>query len=340
MEVYVLNKELTRIDVVDKYQSLIWTVRYYTPGDFELYLPVNKTILSKLKLGNFLHRMDNDRIMMIEKIQIKTDVELGNFLIVTGRSAESILNRRIIWSQTNLKGNAEEAIRQLITENVISPQVPERKISNFKLGDLQGFTETITQQITGDKLGDVITEICKSNGWGWKITLDEDKNFVFNLFKGVDNNVTFSAEFDNLINSDYQYDSTNYANVALVAGEGEGTARRTFAVGIASGIDRRETYVDSRDVSSNEGEISDEDYNDLLSQQGIEALNELVATESFESEIEPNLTYIYKEDYDIGDIANVENEYGITAKSRIIEIIESKDVNGYKVIPTFEDWSV
>lgn len=340
MDIYVLNKALTPIAIVDSYESLIWTTRYYSPGDFELYLPANDNILSVLQIGNYLQRYDNDRIMIIEKIEIKTDVENGNYLIVTGRSAESILARRIVWMQTNLNGKAEQGIRRLINENIISPNIAARKISNFKLGDLQNYSETIRLQSTGDSLEKVINEICTANKWGWKITLDKDKNFVFNVYKGVNNGVTFSPEFDNLINSNYQYDNSESANVALVAGEGEGTARRTQVVGSNEGIDRREIYVDARDVSSNTDEISESQYNELLTQRGIEKLNEAASKESFESEVEYDMTYHYKTDYNIGDIITVENEYGITAKSRILEIIESDDTSGYKVIPTFEDWSV
>lgn len=340
MDIYVLDQTLTPIAVIDAYESLIWTTRYYTPGDFELYLPVDNNLLSILKIGNYLRRFDNDRIMIIEKIEITTDVENGNYLIVTGRSAESILARRIVWAQTNLNGKAEQGIRRLISENVISPDIAARKISNFKLGSLQNYSETISLQTTGDLLSEIVNQICTANKWGWKVTLDEDKNFVFDLYKGIDNGVIFSPEFDNLINSNYQYDNSESANVALVAGEGEGIARRTQIVGSAEGIDRREIYVDARDVSSNDSEISESQYNELLAQRGDEKLNETASKESFESEVEYNTTYHYKTDYNIGDVVTVENEYGITAKSRIIEIIENDDTSGYKVIPTFEDWSV
>lgn len=39
MDLYVLNKNLETTGVIDAYESLIWTPRYYTYGDFELYLP-------------------------------------------------------------------------------------------------------------------------------------------------------------------------------------------------------------------------------------------------------------------------------------------------------------
>ena len=51
--------------------------------------------------------------------------------------------------------------------------------------------------------------------------------------------------------------------------------------------------------------------------------------------------YKYKTDYNVGDIVTVENEYRITAETRIIEMIESWSADKmYTAIPTFENWEV
>lgn len=339
MDLYILDESLTLVAVMDSYKSLIWTTRYYSAGDFELYLPATDKALSMLKPDYYIVRQDNDRVMMIEKIRISTDVENGNFLIVSGKSIENILHRRIVWTQTNLSGSAEQGLRRLITENIISPAIEDRKIANFKLGDLKNYTDTLTLQTTGDYLDEITKRICEQFKWGWKVTL-KNKNFIFDIYKGQNRGVTFSPEFDNLINLDYQMDKSGYANVALVAGEGEGVARKKQVVGSGGGLNRRELFVDARDVSSNDEQISEADYNELLKQRGNEKLLENATTETFESEVAHNMTYHYKTDYDLGDEVTVENEYGIKAKSRIIEIIESDDDSGYKVVPTFEDWSV
>ncbi len=340
MDLYILDKSLTPIDIIDLYESIIWTKRYYTYGDFELYVPASVKMLNVLTQGNYIKRNDDDRVMIIKTIQVQTDVELGNYLIVKGKSAEYLLNSRIVWRQTTINGNAEIGARQLVTENIISPTIEHRKIENFILGERRNFTEKIEMQSTGDKIDEAITNICTTNGWGYKVTLDKNNNFVFDLYKGENKGVIFSPEYDNLINSDYLNDITTFANCALIAGEGEGTARKTATIGEASGIDRFETFVDARDISSNDGEISSTEYNNLLLQRGDEKLKEMQPVTAFEGEVAYNLTYKYKDDYDIGDVVNVVNEYGIKGTARIIEIIESDGTDGYKVIPTFDEWSV
>ena len=145
---------------------------------------------------------------------------------------------------------------------------------------------------------------------------------------------------EDILSSSYYTNDQDVKTLAYVAGEGEGTARKTAVVGAESGLNRYEMYLDARDVSTNEGEISESEYKEVLSRRGLEKLNEALPVEAFDSEVDPNVTYKYKEDYDICDVVTVVNEYGIKAKSRIIEIIECFDNTGYSVVPTFEKWSV
>ena len=341
MEIYILNQSFDEIGVIDVYKSFIWTTRYYESGDFELYMPANSDALNLLAIGNYVTRSDDENTMIIEKIEIKTDVENGNFIIATGRDLKSILNRRVISAQQTLSGTVESAAYSLINKCCGSTAATARVFPNFSTATLKGFTETISGQVTGAVLYDYIVEICKTCGYGWKINRDGNA-LTCEIFNGeTREGVTFSPEFDNLINSDYIINSANYKNYAYSAGEGEGTARMIISVGEkATGLDRREIFVDARDVSSNSGEISTSEYAKLLQQRGREKLAEAKVTEDFTGSIKTDL-YAYKQDYNIGDIVTVENEYSIKAASRIIEIVESWSAeNGYTVIPTFEKWEV
>ncbi|MBQ1859448.1 MAG: hypothetical protein II140_06285, partial [Paludibacteraceae bacterium] len=73
MDIYVLNTAGNIIAVMDNYRSLIWTKRYFTSGDFELYLCADKKLLDYLKIDNMLMRDNDDTVMIIEKIQITSD---------------------------------------------------------------------------------------------------------------------------------------------------------------------------------------------------------------------------------------------------------------------------
>ena len=125
-------------------------------------------------------------------------------------------------------------------------------------------------QYTGDNLYDVIVDICKTPGIGFKITLNEANQFVFKLYNGTDRSyaqtkvpyVVFSPNFDNIINANYVESKAALKNVTLVGGEGEGVRRRYASVGNESGLARRELFTDARDISSyvdSETTLSDEE---------------------------------------------------------------------------------
>lgn len=342
MDIYVLDQMFTPIAVIDSYKSLIWTTWYNTCGDFELCMPASNDALTYIKTDNFIVReSDNTSVMVIEKIEIETSIDDGDYLIVSGRSAESLLDRRIIWNQTNIQNTEpSQAIFGLITDNVISPSNQSRIIPHVTLSSPLQTSDRMTAQFTGTNLLKAIETICNEYGMGFRAVLDGG-GLVFSCYVGSSTDVTFSSEFDNLVGSEYKTDMENYKNVALTAGEGEGTARKTAAVSSASteptGIQRREMYVDARDLSTNDGEITQEVYLEKLEQRGMEKLSDQAVRQTFSCEIAPEMTYRFKVDYNLGDIVTFENSYGITIHPRITAVTESFSEAGYQVIPTFGD---
>ena len=348
MELTLLNTSLDAISVVDDYESLIWTDRYQECGDFEIYTPVTAEILSVLKQDYYLINRDSEHVMIIEKLLIKTDVELGNHITITGRSLESILKRRIVWKQRSISGNLQNGIKTLLEENVINPADPDRKIDNFifeESTDERITSLTIEAQYTGDEIYEIIVKLCKEHGIGFKVTLNDNKQFVFKLYAGTDRSydqtentyVIFSPNFENIVNSNYLESKSALKNVTLVGGEGEGSARRYHTVGSATGLDRRELFTDARDISSevDEVKLTESEYNALLTQRGNEKLAENIAVVSFEGEIEPTMMFRYQEDFFNGDIVQIENEYGHATTTRIIEMTISENEQGTSVYPTF-----
>lgn len=263
MDLFVLDRNLVTVAIIDSYTSLIWTDRYQEAGDFELCLSMSSDLLNHIKQDYYLFRRDSEHVMIIEKLLIKSDAESGNTLTVSGRSLESILDRRVVWGLKNLNGNLQNGVKELLDECIISPLKPERKIDNFvfvESSDPQITELKIETQYTGDNLYDVIKNLCSERGIGFKITFDNQNRFAFQLYAGSDRSydqftnpyVVFSPKFDNIINSNYMESRSSWKNVTLVGGEGEGTERRYTAVGNTSGLDRRELFTDARDISSDD----------------------------------------------------------------------------------------
>lgn len=162
MDLIVLDTDLNAVHILDTYESLIWTERYQEYGDFEIYTPMSDDIFTYIQNDYYLQCKDSDRLMIIEKILVNTDAEEGNYVTVTGRSLESILDRRIIWGLKTISGNLQTCIQTLLDECIISPTDSDRQIENFIFEEStdEAITElTIEAQYTGDNLYDVITAI-------------------------------------------------------------------------------------------------------------------------------------------------------------------------------------
>lgn len=352
MDVLILDKLFRTVDVVDTYESLIWTDRYSACGDFEIYTTCDRHAIDIFKEDYYLWSSESEHMMIIGPRKIESDVESGNHYTVTGESLESILKRRIVWKQTSLDGNIQSQVKKLLNENIINPSDTKRKISNFifeESDDPRFSSITVSSQFTGDVLYDAVKKVCDSANVGFKVTLNDQNQFVFKLYIGVDRSydqiknpyVVFSPNFENIVNSNYFSSSENLRNVALVAGEGEGTARKTVTIDdtSASGLDRRELFVDARDISSSTesgGTMTDSQYNYLLRGRGYENLAEYKAISTFDGEVEATQLYVYGRDFFMGDITQLENEYGMESKVRVVEFIHSESVSGSKSYPTFE----
>lgn len=131
MELIVLDTSLKMLSVLDTFESLIWTERYSAYGDFEVYTSINDSILEILKDDYYLWLKESDQTMIVEDRKIESDAENGNHFTVTGRSLESILERRIIWKQTILSGNFQNGIEKLLDENIINPSDASRKVERL-----------------------------------------------------------------------------------------------------------------------------------------------------------------------------------------------------------------
>ena len=338
----IMSSSFERLAVIDDYISFIWTSRYYEAGDFELCLDVNESNMQLIKEDYFVVRDDDENVGIIEDIKIQRNEDGHEMLIASGRFLAGILERRIIAAQTTVTGKISACVTKLIQDNITNPSVAARKINNFIIGSFTVDT-TMEAQYTGKNLLETISSICETYGLGFKITLNSNDQFVFTLYQGADRTydqnvnpwVIFSDKYDNLLSSEYEENYRTLTTAALVAGEGEGLDRNTVWVTDGStGINRREVYVDQRNIRSNDGEISASEYNKLLQEAGKEKLTKY--TTAFTGKVYFD-NVVYKQDINVGDLCVIENaKWGIYLNSRLVEVIESVSETGeYTLEPTF-----
>lgn len=367
MKVYVYNKNFEAIAYVDMFKSFIWTDRYKEAGEFELSVEASYDNLIIFQQDYYLTYDQSEHVMIIESISLESNTDEGDNLIISGRSLESLIDRRIVWEQITFSAgkSVQAVIKKLLTDAFMTKG--DRLVSNFKfvenkeLATLPKITDNTDTnygaQYTGDNIYDILIEFCQLHQIGFKITIDDDWHFNFMMYKGVDrsydnknNNpyVVFSPTYQNILNSSYIESKKTLRNITLVAGEGEGKDRKTETYTLSKsdykGIGRRELYTDARDISSTISKedgssttISNKEYKQLLIQRGKEKLAENKETKAFDGEVDALSLFVYGKDFYLGDVVEVCDPYGNERKSRIIEIVYSHTTSvGYTVYPTFE----
>ncbi len=350
MEAFILDSNFQMVGVVDTFESFIWTDRFCGYGDFEVYLPSEAAVPELLTIGNYLTTKKSDRIMIIEDISIEVDPENGSRTTITGRSLESILERRVIWGQVNLDGSLQSEVENLLDDNVIVPSISARAIDNFEF--VPSTDDTIADldvdtQFFGENLYDAILSLCESQQIGFRILLNNSNKFAFELYVGANRTfsqtknpwVIFSPDYDNLLSSNYFKSMRKFKNAALIAGEGDGSNRTLIesCSDESEGLQRRELYVDSSTLSRTiDGtDLTATKYKKKLTSKGKEHLLETQTMESFEGEIDATKQFVYGVDFMLGDIVQIVNEYGMRACSRVSEVVQCHDASGETMIPTF-----
>lgn len=356
MIIYALklnNDTFERVAVIDNATSVIWVKRFNAVGEFELYIKASDELLQLFEGDTFLIRPDSDVGMYVEKKFLKTDEENGDYLTVSGRSVEVVMLWRIIERAVykSSASTAESIIRAEFTKHLIysSVIINPGAIPWISIEESHGWEDYVTRQFTGKSLLDIVQDLCVTYNYGFQFHWT-GSGFEFQLYKGTDRSfdqsentfVIFSPEFENLGSTEYTFDTSNYANGAIIGGEGEGNAR-TFVWVMPDGVEgfkRRVIYIDARNTSSDNGELTENEYKKMLAEQAKEALELRKVTTEFNGEILNVNNYTYGVDYKLGDKVAIENAYGVRGNATITEITEVEDETGYKLVPTLSDWTV
>ena len=142
--------------------------------------------------------------------------------------------------------------------------------------------------------------------------------------------VIFSYSFENISIHASRGGSDGYCNYAIVGGEGEGANRVIVEVDQTNGEDRRELWVDAKDLQK--GDLSDADYRAQLIQRGTEKLAEAARVENFSAAAVDTANFAYLTDWDLGDIVSFE-KWGLRLDQRITEVEEVDEGGVFTVTP-------
>ena len=344
MELYVFNRDIELLGVIDNFDSLIWTRKFYKAGEFQLTLSTD--FLPILQTGNLICKKNYDEAGYIISRNISLKEDGSEVLTIKGKFITNYLSQRINWGILNFNGTVEDLSRKLVDDNCISSS-PSRVIPGLELSSKKGFTEELRYQNSYGYIDEELTSLAETYGISYRINLDYiNKKLIFENYKGVNRTTSqssiapciFSRDFENVLTQEYFESQQDFKNVALVAGEGEGSSRTLVSINSNIGLDRYELFVDARELRKDDGSVSltDEEYKNVLINKGKNTLAEYKEIKTFESTINTNSNNVYKVDYDLGDIVTMHDKsWNITIDTQITEVQEIYE-NGYvSIVPTF-----
>lgn len=254
-----------------------------------------------------------------------------------------MLSDRVISTTKTYKGKTEEIARSIVQDFCINGPNP---IAKLRLGEYKGLGLNQVYQNTGNDIKTALYELLKPEGLSYSIDYNFETNeLIFKIWQGLDRTenqtknswATFSKNFENIQNDKYSIDETQHKNYVYVAGQDKGENRVIVEINkIKNGENRKELYVDARDLQ--QGDMTDEEYKEMLKQRGIEKLQENNRVEITEFQVDTNSNLEYKKDYDLGDIITYKNEdLGIYVENRIVEISEVFEGQNQKIEIVFGD---
>jgi hypothetical protein len=355
VDVYILDSLLRRIEVVDSYESLIWTERFSAAGDFQMRIASSLASRSLLTEGTQLAIKKSNRVMTVESVQDSIDADGKDILEIKGPSLEAVLSDRVAFKQnrdlTNypdwiLSGPPADVCRQVFDWicrlGKLSPYdvIPFLQPGKFYADStLPEPTTSMTVSITPGYLYDLIKNICDANELGFRLVRSAASNLLyFDVYAGNDLTtrqgvlpaVVFSTAMDDLQNTTELTTVSGSKNVAYVySPAGFEIVYGDYITSDIDGFNRRVMYVDGSSVTLDNPDISG-----ALYQLGYDALRANRASQMFDGEVNQYGSFVYESDYFLGDLVEVRNKYGVISYKRVTEQIFSSDENGERSYPT------
>lgn len=344
MELLVFDLALKNVGIIDEFTECRIEINYDKLSELRLIVDASKHNIDLLQEDMILTKADDPEHGYIIKHFEYLD-EKSSRLLIEAPSVNKLLSYRTILGQQTNDGNIEDVMKAFVNANAINPANPKRVIPNLILDSNTGIDIEVSEGISDAQLDEYLYELARKYDISWDILLDhENKKFVFMTWQGTDRSseqsinphVTFSKELDNVITQQYITDNLYHKTTAIVAGEGEGINRTRITINDEfAGFERKELFVDARDLQSeyrdendNEKKLTSAQYRELLIERGNNKLTEYQQIRTFESEIDLYSQFKYGVDYFCGDRITIENEdVGIIMHTRIVSAIELYDKN-------------
>jgi hypothetical protein len=252
LQIDIYDTNLNRVGVLQTWVSMVWREDYNNVGKFQIEVQLADDAVKLLKPWNYCGLRGRKTVMVIQSVQI-TD----NRIVANGAAAVWLLDKRIS-TEVYRRVNAEAAMHEIVECMTPWPCVEP--------GELVGFEDVYPNQTSDGTVLEYCRTIGETVDMGFRLRKDGQR-LLFECYKPtLNDNARYSDKYGNISDTTYTISDIGVANVALVAGAGEGDARMHVEVGAvdAVGAERFETYIDARNIQPGETETMEEYYERLV----------------------------------------------------------------------------
>lgn len=353
MGIKVLSEDREFLAEIDVFYSLIWVERFYEAGDFTLELQTNCPQAVYIQPKRYFVIPESKYAMRIIDMERIADDEVGEKLIITGSSCEDILSIRSVPTLTTINGSVHDAVVSLVLDHMISPEGINRFVSDWFVeisSDINALYPTTVDQKEPDTVYNIVKSLCKDVNLGFRVVLDDSRNFIFSVYAGVDRSkqqntkpyVVFSDNFDNVIDTSYYWSVSGVRNVAVVITNDDVESLQQVVVFLGdepSDMDRLEVIVDARDLQRSVGDgqpdLDDDEMLAVIIQRGVTDLAGRNPIHIYDGQVNLAKPFLFDRDFFMGDV--VQRVFGdVSAPARIVEIIRSFTPEGNTIFASFD----
>lgn len=356
--IMILDDTMRIVDILRKYEYSQYELKAREIGKFTINAMIDKENLYLMdKTKNYYVLLDDDVFGVIESVKRESDSETSEVFTIKGSLALKLLEYRIIKGQVTFKGKSYKYIEELVKQNLIMSDDENRNVAlavEFEDEErLKQICSTVDKQVTGGSLWDEISEVAEAdklkiilkpnvgaintehpqNIDGWTLIIGAGEDRTRHRANNAVSTVMFSQSLSNIANTDYIVDRSKLRNTVYIAGEGEGADRKWYNIDVNSDItfgertgwNRRELWVDARDVQSEQDNVTltDAEYEELMKQRADEKAKDNDLSEEYTAAVtDITKQYTYKKDYNIGDFVTiVDEELGMEFDAQITNVI-------------------
>lgn len=347
MDLYSLSGSYRRSNLMDDYESMVWTERFGSHGDFEIIAsPKSKTSRS-LRVGSLVENSDSPEPMIVERRERTTTAEGVRAFKWKGRSLTApIMEGRSVTPQDtkevwSYEGFAHMALRQLIIDHCIDPIRGGSAdiIPNLNVISRAGSSDTVDVEIPPGKLYSSYKELSDSAKLGFSVELNRD-TYVINFIVAQQKSrtgVVLGESLDSLTEVSELDSIEEMYNVAYVWDKEHKNLQMVYPKGATptSGLNRKVLTVEATDIDS--ATLTEEKRISLITTRGRTELAKVKRVNLYDAAVTSNSPYVYRRHYWLGDIVKILVDEGPLLNKVVTEYIWSAGPDGIRAYPTLDD---